>query len=107
MRIQTVIVNDGIFIQCYDTFEGMNEHDSAEYFRDYCNKHNATFACKELEQNENGIYYFELTDRIININKLLYLYSKSQLINYFNQVYNNKIIKIKRWLKNTKTKKDI
>lgn len=107
MRIQTVIVNDGIFIQCYDTFESMNEHDSAEYFRDYCNKHNAAFTCKELEENENGVYYFEITDRLESIKKLIDIYSKSQLINYFNQVYNNEIIKIKQWLKNMKTKKDI
>lgn len=107
MRIQTTIVNGGIFIQCYDTFEGMNEYDSAKLFRDYCDTHNAAFACKEIEQNENDVYYFEITSRLTDINVLLKQYSKSQLIDYFNQTFNHQIIKIKRWLKNTRMRENI
>lgn len=105
MRVFTTITGNTVFIQCHDTFEGYNELDSAKLFRDYIDKHLGSFGPSELEENENGVYYFTLYSRMDNIETYLHNYSKSDLIKYFNDIFNKKMIDIQIWLKNIKTQK--
>ena len=94
MEIQITNVNNYLFVYCYGRFEGLTELESAKLFKKAVNDFMFGIKLKDIEENENGVYHFEIeTTYKTNYNSI------DNLKISITKILNHKLALITSWLK--------